>query len=352
MSLKRLIAFLVSLVVMVTGLFILSYEVMKEVKVNDGTKVIVVRTSAKTVGEVLKKSGIDIRDGDQVEPALASKIQRGMEIDIVKAKTAYVVVDGKKIDVRTDSRLAKDILNASGVIVGKDDKVIPGIDHVFPDVKDRTLEVIRVKAETKTVNEEIPYHTIIKMTKSLKSGEIKKIAKGTNGLSLMTYKIVRENGKEVSREIVNEEVLTAAKPEILNKGVDKYVVTNRGMPFRYKEVIIMRSSAYDLSIESCGKAPGTPGFGRTRSGTQARKGVVAVDPSVIPLGTKLYVESIDGDHDYGFASAEDTGSAIKGNRIDLFYDDRSTALDYGRREVRVYIMEDKVTEDMMKSKAF
>ena len=119
------------------------------------------------------------------------------------------------------------------------------------------------------------------------------------------------------------------------------------MPFRYKEVIVMKATAYDLSYESCGKYPGDPAYGITYSGTHARAGVVAVDPRVIKLGSNLYVESLDASRDYGFSSAEDTGSAIKGNRIDLFIENRSQALRYGVRYVRVYVLDEPITDALM-----
>ena len=103
--------------------------------------------------------------------------------------------------------------------------------------------------------------------------------------------------------------------------------------------IFMEATAYDLSFESCGKNPGDKNYGITASGTQARPGIVAVDPKVIPLGTKLYIESMDGTGSYGYASAEDTGGAIKGNIIDLFFTNRSDALSFGRRQVKVYILD-------------
>ncbi|MTT33149.1 peptidoglycan-binding protein [Terrilactibacillus sp. BCM23-1] len=68
-----------------------------------------------------------------------------------------------------------------------------------------------------------------------------------------------------------------------------------------------------------------------RSNPEAK--VVAVDPNVIPLGTKLYVEG------YGYAVAADTGGAIKGMKIDLFFNDNSEALDWGRRTVKVKVLE-------------
>jgi 3D (Asp-Asp-Asp) domain-containing protein len=91
--------------------------------------------------------------------------------------------------------------------------------------------------------------------------------------------------------------------------------------------IIMQASAYTKSIEE-----GTH-KGITRSGTQVSRGTVAVDPRVIPLGTKLYVEN------YGHAVALDTGGAIKENRIDLYMETKDEAFEFGRKEVRVWIIE-------------
>ena len=108
----------------------------------------------------------------------------------------------------------------------------------------------------------------------------------------------------------------------------------------YSESIIMTATAYDLSYESTGKNLGDAGYGITYSGTKAEHGTVAVDPTVIPLGTKLYIQSIDGSEDYGFAVAEDIGAKIKGNRIDLFMFDHNKAIDFGKKDVKVYILKD------------
>ena len=71
---------------------------------------------------------------------------------------------------------------------------------------------------------------------------------------------------------------------------------------------------------------------------KAQYGVVAVDPSVIPLGTKLYIEAVDGSWTYGYAVAGDTGGAIKGNRIDLFFNSNAEAMSFGRRQAKVYVL--------------
>lgn len=100
-----------------------------------------------------------------------------------------------------------------------------------------------------------------------------------------------------------------------------------GAPENYQKVLNMTATAY---------APGYADNGRwgdlTYVGTTVRKGVVAVDPRVIPMGTKLWVEG------YGYAVAEDQGSAIKGNRVDLAFNDYTTAKNYGIQDVKVFVL--------------
>jgi len=95
----------------------------------------------------------------------------------------------------------------------------------------------------------------------------------------------------------------------------------------------MRATAYEAGPRSTGKTPDHPAFGITHSGLPARVGVVAVDPRVIPLFTLLYVVG------YGFAIAADTGTGVDGNSIDLFFDTVEECLQFGRRNVRVYVIE-------------
>lgn len=117
------------------------------------------------------------------------------------------------------------------------------------------------------------------------------------------------------------------------------MLTTRSKNFSYKNSYVMIATAYDLSYASTGKLPGMDGYGITKSGTKAKVGTVAVDPTVIPLGTKLYIEYADGTGAYGYATAEDTGSAIKGYRVDLFFNTYQECIEFGRRRVVVYILE-------------
>lgn len=153
------------------------------------------------------------------------------------------------------------------------------------------------------------------------------------------------SGEEIAAiEAVGEPVEVTIEPTLptveINGETVQYV----------KYVDIMRvngkggASAYCLCYKCCQKTPDNPNYGRTASGLVIVPGtgmkVVSVDPTVIPLKSKVYVQGLNGAPDYGYAVAADTGGAIKGNRVDLYMDSHSEALKWGRRDVRVYILPD------------
>ena len=92
----------------------------------------------------------------------------------------------------------------------------------------------------------------------------------------------------------------------------------------YQRRLVMEATAYTAADGG--------GDGYTATGQYLQRGMVAVDPDVIPLGSQLYIEG------YGYAVAADTGGAIVGDRIDLAMDSTSEALDFGRRDVVVYVL--------------
>lgn len=100
--------------------------------------------------------------------------------------------------------------------------------------------------------------------------------------------------------------------------------SHSGIPNKYVRVLTMHASAYSS------QDPGNSNY--TATGSRLKKGIVSVDPRIIPLGTKMFIEG------YGYAIADDVGGAIKGSRIDLAFDSRSDALKFGRQTVKVYIL--------------
>jgi len=131
-----------------------------------------------------------------------------------------------------------------------------------------------------------------------------------------------------------EVLRTTKKNQVIALGVEE-IVTREGVTFSYEKVIEdAELTAYSAGHEHTGKNPGDRGYGITFTGTTVEDGrTVAVDPKVIPLGWWMYIEGI------GFRKSEDTGSAVKNKRVDIYYDDNDFALRFGlKRNVMIYVI--------------
>lgn len=156
--------------------------------------------------------------------------------------------------------------------------------------------------------------------------------------------LVEVSGEEdiVNIEEIKKDEQIKEKNVVSNK---PYVFDKRTPPTEYKDIIQVKATAYCLCKKCCGKNPEDPMYGYTASGMKITPGtdakVIAVDTSVVPLGTKVYVEGLNGAQNYGYAVAADTGSAIKNNKIDLYMDTHEQALAWGVRQVNLYILENR-----------
>ena len=146
---------------------------------------------------------------------------------------------------------------------------------------------------------------------------------GSPGKKLAMVRQMYEDGQEAGFDILSEKIIDEPKPEVIRVGTRESNDPSRGT-IRFRKMLVMEASAY---------TPFDGGqSGITASGIPARRGLVAVDPRVIPLGTRVYVMG------YGPALAADTGGAIKGAKIDLCMEDYNEAMRFGRRTVEVYIL--------------
>ena len=125
---------------------------------------------------------------------------------------------------------------------------------------------------------------------------------------------------------VSGDVLTNISTDDGNGGV---LTTVSGEEMRYSKVLECVATAYTTERQS---------WKRTATGTTARVGAIAVDPEVIPYGTKMYIVSADGSITYGVATAEDCGGGIQGKRIDLFFDTYNECINFGVQTCSVYIL--------------
>ncbi len=184
------------------------------------------------------------------------------------------------------------------------------------------------KITTRTEVELIPYQVKYVFNSSMPRGDIKKVRFGIKGEIRRKYRKVVRDGK-----VVEDKLLSKQRIEPTNAVFQMGKPSNRGIKngtYTRAKVLMMESTAY---TPDAGRKH--PTF-RTYTGTKAEYGAIAVDPKVIPLGTLMYVEG------YGFGKAEDTGSAIKGNIIDVCIEGRREALRWGRKDVKVHIFLDKV----------
>ncbi|MDO5716831.1 MAG: 3D domain-containing protein [Tissierellia bacterium] len=239
---------------------------------------------------------------------------------------------GTKRTVEVPLRTVKEILQYLNVEVREKDVVLPALDKIPEDGK---IFIFRIEEKHQETQEVAPFEIIEKINPLLQPGTEKVIQEGRDGLKRVIKEERYVNGILRSVAVIKEEILQSALPKIVEKGKPMPEVITRG------EVrsIIMVATAYEAGPRSTGKRPGDRGYGITASGTLARRGTVAVDPRVIPLGTKFYIKSLDPEiPDYGYAIAEDTGGAIKGHKIDLFMNTVAECFQFGRRKVMVYIL--------------
>ncbi len=126
--------------------------------------------------------------------------------------------------------------------------------------------------------------------------------------------------------VCGEQTFNALKKNTLERKPPSKEAPMAALPPVHKgQVVYVEATAYSAL---------DPGNGSTTaSGTPVRHGVIAVDPSFIPLGSRVFIPG------YGEAVAEDIGGAIIGNRIDVAFDTHEEALEFGRQELEIYILE-------------
>lgn len=326
---------LLAAVIVCTVAFILFLGVMfleKDVEVSvDGT-VQSYKTYKTTVGELLTEKNIELDPEDEVNPGKDFKLKDDMTIVIKKAVPIVLTDAGTTKEVKTTEETVGELLKAKGIVLGDKDKVFPNLDARL--VPYANVKITRIEEKTVVEQKSLAYDVTKRENRNMDMGTTRVVQEGEEGLAEVTYKVTYEDGNEKAKEVLAERIIKQPLSKIVEVGTLGVLNTSRGDTIRYTKQLNMVATAYDATYESTGKRPGDKGYGITYTGIPVREGIVAVDPKVIPLGTKLYVEG------YGYALAADTGGAIKGNRIDLYYDDPKKVDRFGIKRLKVYILAD------------
>ena len=278
-------------------------------------------TTAKTVGEVLESGGVTISRLDQVVPAVSTELTEDLEIEVTRAFPVTVQISGKKQTIYTHSTTVADFLKAQNIQYDSNDIVTPEPTKILE--KNDVVKIIRVQKITDVVEETIQLKTEKKSDSTLLSGSEKVIRQGKSGKVEKTYEIVKVDGKIRNKKLIKETIVKEMEPKIIAVGTK---MPSRG-DVAAKEMLVT-ATAYTPYCTGCS--------GTTATGLNIRQNpnmkVIAVDPAVIPLGTKVYVDG------YGYAVAGDTGSAIKGNKIDILMPTKQEAYRWGVKTVKIRIV--------------
>jgi len=338
-SLKQVLIVALVIVVSVSIGFVVFNNLKKDVVIHADGSQYVVRTMKTTVSEVLEQKGIQVGTYDYINLSLDSKLQKIKinEINIKRAVPVEVQVDGRQFTLMTYKDTVKEALKDNAVVLSERDKLV-GSKLDGKIAKDMKIQVIRVSEKVVSKKASVPYKVVKRPNSQMDEGKQKVAREGKEGIREKLYKVVMEDGKEVARQLLKDGVMLLPITKIIEYGTIANFKTSRGDTVRFNKVLNMRATSYTASYADTGKHPGDAGFGITATGIRARRGVIAVDPRVIPLGTRVYVEGVGNTPDYGYAVAADTGGAIKGSIIDLYFDSSSTVSNWGVRRVKVYIL--------------
>lgn len=308
-----------------------AYSAMKkDITIEDIDGVKSISTFKNTVGEVLEEKNIEVRPQDRLNMDMSAELADGINIKITRARRVTIHSDGKDTTIFTVAPDVRSALKEAQIELGEKDKVTPGLDTAVKE--NAEIKVVRVEEKIEQQKVKIDFTNETKKNEKLDKGLVHVIRKGEPGSKELSIKVVYEDGKESSREVIGEKILKQPVNGIIEEGTKTTLISSRGQ-INFLRAIQMVATAYDATYESCGKNPDHPEYGITYTGLRVRSGIAAVDPKVIPLGTWLYVEG------YGEALAADIGGAIKGNRIDLYFESPKEVARYGRRNVKVYILD-------------
>ena len=305
----------------------------------DGDLTASVTTHTGTVGEFLESFGLEMHALDTVAPSLGTEINSPMEIEILRAFPIYLRLDGAEELEETYARQGSFLFTFVN-----DLRQITGLDYIFnrEDWQMRlypgiTVELTTVRRIVYEEFEDLAYKTEYTENDELIWGERMVYSEGLLGRQRSNVLAVYIGGEPSGRTTVFEEMLWQPVNARAYKGTyvpPYHALSACGELFNYSRTFIAEATAYTLDFASTGRHPDHPLFGVTASGMMAQVGVVAVDTNVIPFHTRLYIEG------YGFAVAGDRGGAIRGEKVDLFFDTREETIQFGRRNIRVWILDD------------
>lgn len=324
---------------MIFALVLLSQTAFaKTYVITDGSRVITYTSYATDPADVLGEAGLQLDENDTytTEAGISTST-----ITVRRAQSVFVAYHGEVSEVSSLGETVEDLLIRLNIDLTSEDVLSDPLDAETYDGME--LRIDRVIRERQTYTGTLAHDTSYCFDSTLPTGMEEVLVEGVDGELLCTAEVTYVNGVETGRTVLSESVIRQPVTQIVAQGSgqaieaadpgdmpvfgDGTITLPTGEVLTYTDSMICNATAYAV-------------HGTTAIGTRSRVGAIAVDPRVIPYGTRMFIVSNDGEYVYGIATAEDCGDPafISGNRIDLFYNTKWECNQFGYRECTVYFL--------------
>lgn len=284
-----------------------------EVMVFDDGARRVLYSAAPTVGAALAEAGIELREGDRITLPLETALDGPLSVRIDRSRPIVIQTGSASVHSWSAAATIAGALAEAGIPLVGLDYTVPSAEGPLPE--DGVVRLVRVTESVTLEQEPLPYETQYQPLDSLEIDQSQIVQAGAYGVRTNRVRVRYEDGEEVDRFVEGDWIAQEPTPQIVGYGTHieiRTIATDDGT-IEYWRAVEMYATSYSPS--RAGVSPDAPWFGITASGKPLVKGLVAIDRSLIPFGTMMYVPG------YGFAEAADTGSGVKGRWIDLGYED-------------------------------
>lgn len=310
--------------------FNMSFDVIKAntITINNCGEEQTISLAKGTVEEALNRTGITLAENQSVTPSLNTVITGDMNIYVYNSKNIKLTTNGTEMTVKAPEGTVENALNILGYEITDDD--ILNVDKNAQIEDDMKITLKKVTYVDEKSTKKISYKTVEKDSDDIMTGESEVSQKGVDGEKEVTKRCKYIDGKYDSTKVIDEKVTKEPVDKIVLNGTKRGTTTDSsGAPVSYSYMVSGSGTAYTA-------APGA----LTATGVLVYEGGVAVNPAIIPYGSKLYIEAADGSHVYGYATAVDTGGALMDGSaiVDLFYFSYDDCVSFGRRDVNVYVL--------------
>jgi resuscitation-promoting factor RpfB len=294
-----------------------------------------VDSQSTDVAGLLSEAGVAVGAGDLVFPSRDTKVTAGMSVVVRHAVPVTVVLGGAESSLNVVGKTVADALVAAGVDPAVNAGVTPALDT--PLKPGMRISAPDSFARISTVTTDVPFPIVEHPDGTLRKGARRILKLGSDGSVMRVYRSLVVNGVEGSAALTAEKVVEKPVAQIVavgtGDGSTRRQFTVARIPAKLSHGIASPSGRSIRVVTTAYSAEEPGATSGTAMGPRCERGVIAVDPDVIPLGSHVYVPG------YGYAIAADTGGMINGRHIDLCFNSVAEVNAWGKRYVTVIVLD-------------